>query len=76
MKLTCATGDDKLLQTHVYIQILLKHWELKEKNTNKEECNRLYTYVFLNMHWQNPRSCQNISGSSHVYLSVYENITE
>lgn len=38
VKLTCASGDDKLLQTQVYVQILLKHWKLEiEKKMNKKE---------------------------------------
>lgn len=35
--LTCASGDDKLLQTQVYSHIILKDWKLEREERNKEE---------------------------------------
>lgn len=76
VKLTCASGDDKLLQTQVYVQILLKHWklEIEKKTKNKRIRKRLPQTLQQTGHVF--KHSQNNSGYSHVYLLVYEHITE
>ena len=33
--LTCASGDNKLLQTQVYVQVILEDWKLEREKRNK-----------------------------------------
>ena len=52
--LTCASSDNKLLQTKIYVQIFLKDWKLEMEKRNKEQggvChfNRLCHCTFVNM---------------------------
>lgn len=51
--LTCASGDNKLLQTHVHIQIFLEDWKLERERRNKEEAflRDLLQYLLLTFYF-------------------------
>lgn len=36
-RLTWASGDNKLLQTQVYVQVILEDWKLEREKRNKDD---------------------------------------